>query len=452
MARKLVVIDRETPLLMAPTIQEWVGKDDMARFVIDAVELVSEEQCHYNWRGTGSAQYPPRMMLALLIYCYSSGVFSSRKIQSATYRDIAVRFITGDTHPDHDTIAAFRRDNEKLFKSCFTRVLELAGEMKIKRVGTVSIDGTKIVANAAKRRTLTQEQLEQHQLELDQKVSELTRQAEAADKQEQGRADGDRLAKELQDAVKRREMMKEALAQLKQQHQTKVAERQKQRETFDSKGPGEPPRKLSPEPKPEASMNLTDPDARLLPQKRGGYAPSYNTQIAVAADSQCPLILATGVCDQSNDRQQLEPMVEAVMAAEKQTDTILVDTGYDNSGQIWRMESKHGCVVFCPPEERQKKKGKEGRERRNTKQRKATQEYREGMRAAMRSETGRKSQRLRATTVEPVIGWIKETLGFKRFLLRGMEKVKTEWNLVCLGANLRMMHRVMVGRKDTAVG
>lgn len=457
MARKLVVIDRETPLLMAPSIQEWVAKDDMARFVVDAVELVDEGVCHYNWRGTGSAQYPPRMMLALLIYCYSSGVFSSRKIQSATYRDVAVRFITADTHPDHDTIAAFRRDNDKLFRTFFLRVLELACHLKIKQVGTVSIDGTKVAANAAKRRTLSKAQIEQQQLELEEKVNELTCQAEAADQQDAGRADGGRLERQLQDAVKRRALMREALQQLQEQHKAKVKERQGQREVFDKESPGEPPREMAPESKAEASMNLTDPQAQLLPQKQGGYLPSYNTQIAVRADSQCPLILAARVCDQSNDRQQLEPMIEAVMQqAPHRAEKILVDSGYDNSGQIWRMEQKHRCVVFCPPEQRRKKDGETtavtaALTRRESKQRERTREFRQAMRVAMRSQTGKESQRKRATTVEPVIGWIKQTLGFRRFLLRGLKKVSVEWNLVCTGANLRMLHRVMAREKQAAM-
>ena len=121
MARKLVVIDRHTPLLLPPSLQDWLAKDDVVHLILEAVEAVSESACHYNWQGTGSSQYPPRMMLALLIYAYSRGLLSSRQIEQATYRDIAVRFLTADTHSDHDTIAAFRRENGALFQDLFVR-------------------------------------------------------------------------------------------------------------------------------------------------------------------------------------------------------------------------------------------------------------------------------------------------------------------------------------------
>ena len=126
MARRLISIDRETPLLLPPAIQDWVPKGDISRFILDAVAVIDDGACHFNWRGTGSAQYPPLMMLALLVYCYAHGIFSSRRIERATWRDIGARFITADTHPDHDTIAAFRRDNGALLKACFTGVLGLS--------------------------------------------------------------------------------------------------------------------------------------------------------------------------------------------------------------------------------------------------------------------------------------------------------------------------------------
>lgn len=159
MAKRLVNVDRDTPLLLPPSIQEWVPQDDMSRFIVDAVGLLEERYFGYNWRGSGSEQYPPRMMLALLIYCYANRLFSSRRIERATYRDIAVRYISADTHPDHDTIAKFRRENGELIKSCFIEVLSLAREMKVVKVGDVATDGSKLEANAAKRRVKTKQEL-----------------------------------------------------------------------------------------------------------------------------------------------------------------------------------------------------------------------------------------------------------------------------------------------------
>ena len=177
MARKLVTIDRLTPLLLPPSLQDWVESDDVVHLIIDAVEAIDESCCHYNWNGTGSSQYPPRMMLALLVYCYSSGIFSSRRIERPL-RDVAVRLLTGDTHPDHDTIAAFRRENGVLFEACFVQVLALARRMKVGRLGDIAIDGSVVEANAAKRRTVSAEAIGQELAGLEETVAELTRRAE----------------------------------------------------------------------------------------------------------------------------------------------------------------------------------------------------------------------------------------------------------------------------------
>jgi len=439
MARRLVSIDRETPMLMPPTIQEWVGRDDMARFVVDAVGAVSQEQCRYNWRGSGDEQYPPHMMLALLIYCYANGTFSSRKIERATYRDVAVRYITGDTHPDHDTIATFRRENGQLFQACFVRVLEVAKVLKIKCVGEVAIDGSIVEANASKTRVLSREQMRKQEVELEQQVEELLERARRAEVREAQAEDGHRLPDELVQVEKRREAMKRALETLGKKTAHRAAQRQQERQDFDRSGPGSPPRALEVEVQDADTLNLTDPDARLLPQKKGGYASSYNVQAAVQAASNAPLILATAVCDQSNDRRQLEPMIERTLAWHPDTKRVLVDSGYDNSAQIYKMEQRHRVVIYCPPEE----KCDEGRKSlRRSEARERTEAYRQGMRACMKSSFGRQSQRLRSTTVEPVFGWIKKTLGFQRFHLRGLAKVNLEWNLVCLAFNFQLINRL----------
>ena len=446
MAKRLVNIDRETPLLLPPAIQEWIPHDDMARLVVDAAALVSENEMRFNWKGCGSEQYPPQMMLALLIFCYSGGVFSSRKIERATYRDIAVRYITGDTHPDHDTIARFRRENGALFKACFARVLELAREMNIKRVGNVAIDGSKVEANASKKRVRALDRLREDIPTFEKRVDELTAQAEKADLAEAGKAGDDRLPERLSKATHRRDELRRAMETLKQRALRDAARRKHERDDFNPEGPGEPPRKLSGQPADADNTNLTDPDAGLLPGKKGGYLPAYNVQLSVQADCTAPLILAATVCDQPGDRRQLEPMIEKTMAACPETSRVLVDCGYDNSAQIHKMESKHGVVIYCPPEERDYGK----KAARHSKARQRTIDFREGMRACMRSGFGREAKLLRGTTVEPVIGWIKDTIGFSRFHLRGLAKVGLEWDLVCLGFNLHLLHRLRKSARTAA--
>lgn len=445
MAKRLVNVDRDTPLLLPPSIQEWVPQDDMSRFIVDAVGLLEERYFGYNWRGSGSEQYPPRMMLALLIYCYANRLFSSRRIERATYRDIAVRYISADTHPDHDTIAKFRRENGELIKSCFIEVLSLAREMKVVKVGDVATDGSKLEANAAKRRVKTKQELQLELQAVEARVEALLKQAEQTDQSEDSTADGSRLPAALGDAVARRDKLEAALVRLDANRLRDSQKRDKERADFDRDGPGEPPRAIESASSPDDRINLTDPDAKLLPGKKGGYQPAYNTQLAVQADPAAPLILAGDVSDESSDRRQLAPMVEQVMNNHPQTKRVLVDTGYDNAAQIHQMEKAHGVIVYCPPEKSERKAKPGARE---TKARRRTKEFREGMKACMRGEFGTSSQTLRATTVEPVFSWIKNTLGFRRFQLRGMEKARLEWDLVCLVHNLSLLHRVSQNRKS----
>ena len=437
MAKRFVTVDRDTPMLMPPSIQEWVSDDDMARFVVDAVSVVEEGCCKINWRGTGSEQYPPHMMMALLVYCYANGLFSSRRIERATYRDVAVRFITGDTHPDHDTIASFRRENAVLFKACFAKVLVMAREMKLRRVGEIVIDGSKLEANASKRRILSKEQIETQTAMLEQQVAELVAKAEQTDEIDGKSPDGSRLPRELCKKKERLEAMRLAMKELEKKTASRSARRAAEREAFDREGPGEPPRALPDTPNPTDTIHPVDPDARLMPMKKGGHAPGYNVQIAVQADTKAPLILACDVVDETTDRRQLQPMVEKTMEVQPGTTHVHVDTGYDNSSQIHQVESKHRAVVYCPPEQSGREKGSA----RQSAARKATEDFRKGMKACMKSQRGRGSQQLRATTVEPVFGWIKNMLGFTRFLLRGLAKVKLEWELLCLAHNIQLIHR-----------
>jgi transposase len=439
MAKRLVNVDRDTPLLLPPSIQEWIPQDDMSRFIVDAVGLIEERHFGYNWRGSGSEQYPPRMMLALLIYSYANRLFSSRRIERATYRDIAVRFITADTHPDHDTIAKFRRENGALIKTCFIEVLALAREMKVLRIGDVATDGSKLEANAAKRQVKTKHDLQLELQAVEARVESLLQQAEQTDRSEDHSADGNRLPAPLGDAIARRDKLQAALARLDENKLRDSQKRAKERAEFDPEGPGEPPREIPVASEPQDRVNRTDPDAKLLPGKKGGWQPAYNTQLAVQADSAAPLILADDVSDESSDRRQLAPIVGQVIENHPQTRRVLADSGYDNTAQIYRIEQAHGVIVYCPPEP----SGREAKpETRESKARRRTKEFRQGMKACMRSEFGRRSQTLRATTVEPVFSWIKNTLGFRRFQLRGMGKVRLEWELVCLVHNLSLLHRV----------
>jgi len=185
MAERLVNVDRDTPMLLPVDLRQWVPEDDLVHFVIEAVDSMHLPSMGINRRGTGSEQYPPRMMMALLIYCYANGIFSSRRIERATYRDIGVRYLSGDTHPDHDTICTFRRENAAVVKEAFVEVLRLASEMKLLKVGVVSVDGTHIRANASKHKNVRYDRAGQLERQLREDVEELLRQAENQDRQDE---------------------------------------------------------------------------------------------------------------------------------------------------------------------------------------------------------------------------------------------------------------------------
>lgn len=219
MSTRFVNVDRRTPLLLPQDLREWVPADDMVHFVIEAVEGMNLWKLRVNERGTGSEQYPPSMMLALLVYCYANGIFSSRRIERASYRDVAVRYLTGDTHPDHDTIAKFRRENLEAVADCFVAILELARELGVLRVGTVSTDGTHLRANASKNRNATYERAGELVEQLKQEVHELLQKAEEADNKE--REEGQQLPEE----IARREALKAKLEQARERLERRAKRR-----------------------------------------------------------------------------------------------------------------------------------------------------------------------------------------------------------------------------------
>src|SRR6267378_7749811 len=262
MAERFVEVDRNTPMLLPADLREWVPEDDLVHFVIEAVKTLPSGEFVVNERGTGYAQYPPSMMLALLIYCYANGIFSSRRIERATYRDVAVRYLTADTHPDHDTICAFRRNNLEAVATAFVDVLELARELQLVQVGVVSIDGTHIKASAAKDKNLTYERAQQLRTQLKQDVEQLLQEAEQADQKDE---DPQKLPEEIARREKLLQKMETACAQIEARAQVRAeAERadyerrlaEREQRDFWRKGPKpKPPEK---EAGPSEQINLTD--------------------------------------------------------------------------------------------------------------------------------------------------------------------------------------------------
>jgi transposase len=427
MSTRLVNVDRSTPMLLPPDLREWVQNDDLVHFVVDALSLVDVSSAHLNRRGTGSEQYPPGMMLGLLVYSYAQGIFSSRQIERATYQNLSVRYLTADTHPDHDTLAKFRRENGPLIRSVFVQLLQLAQTSGLLRLGALALDGTKIGAATTKRQNLTYAELQTQIGQLDVQVARLLEQAESADQSGEG---GDQLPAELSQAQTRRTRLLAAKAQLEQQALARHQQREKER---DEAPPGGKRSRVDPQPKADDRINLTDGES-TLPRTRTGFIQGYNAQLAVSVTG--GLIVAADVVRDASDSRQLQPMVQQVIAQVGVPAQVLVDTGYENVRQIQAVEATQVTQVLCPPARSGNANPATPFQRH---WRQASKGWREQMRQRLLSPAGQALYRLRKTTVEPAIGIIKGALRFRSFSLRGLAKVRTEWFLVSLAFNCRRL-------------
>jgi transposase len=419
-------------MLLPADLRQWVPEDDLVHFVINAVETMNLSALAVNQRGSGSKQYPPRMMLALLIYCYANGLFGSRRIERATYRDVAVRYLTGDTHPDHDTICAFRRGNGEAVKQAFVEVLRLAKEMGLLKVGTVSVDGTHIKANASKHKGVRYDRAGELAQQLCKDIEELLARADKSDAEET--ADDQKLPPE----IARREALLEKMLWARQELEKRAKSEDVGREEED-KGEGPQAGGESPgRPKDSQQINLTDPDSALMRKsRRDSYEQAYNAQAVVDADGS-QIILATDVIRTPSDANQLEAALESVVESVGPVQRMLADGGYVNADVIESIQQDVDLYVaitaednnyrrydFRPPKKRATKK--------------VTDPRLVAMREKLSTKEGRHIYGRRASSVEPVFGIIKSAMGLRQFLLRSIAKVRIEWDLVCLAYNMRRL-------------
>src|SRR5437867_165640 len=321
MATRLVSIDRDTPLLLPPNLRDWVPADHLVHFILDSVAELDLCQIQVNERGTGSEQYPPTMLLALLIYSYATGTFSSRRIEQSTYDSVPVRLLTADTHPDHDTICTFRRENKALLTESFVKVLQLAQQLKVLQVGqiTVAVDGTKVLANASKHSAVSYQRAGQMMEQLEVEVQQLVAKAEQADSTPL--QDGLRIPAEIARRQERKAALEKARAEIEAraqaryalelaEHEKKLAQRAAKKERGEKVG-GKPPQGPSPEPDAKDQYNFTDPESRIMKAGNGNhFEQSYNAQAAV--DVQSRLIVGERVSQAPNDKQELVPTLQAI--------------------------------------------------------------------------------------------------------------------------------------------
>ncbi len=473
MATRFVDIDRDTALLLPPDLRDWVPADHLVHLLIDAVEKLDLRQIKVNTRGTGDAQYPPAMLLALLVYSYATGVFGSRRIEQSTYDNVAVRLLTADTHPDHDTICTFRRENKALFSESFVKVLQLAQELKLAQFGqiTVSVDGTKIAANASKHAAVSYERAGQNIAQLELEVEQLL--AKAARLllrgQEQADAtplqDGLSIPKEIVRRQERKAALERARAEIETraharyavelaEHEKKMAARHTREERGDKpRGPTPTPPSAAPEPKDQ--HNFTDAESRIM-KTGGGFAQCYNAQAAVEVKSR--LIVGERVSQAPNDKQELTPSVAAIAPEAGPVSAVLADSGFYSEAAVQKIEqtpdgTSTGITVYAAIEKTGHHRSVADLEKKSEPEAPAPEaSAAEKMRHRLKTAAGKALYKLRQQTVEPVFGIIKSAMGFRQFLLRGTLKVSTEWTLVCLAYNVRRLHTLTLATKLAVTG
>jgi len=454
MSTHYVNIDRETPMLLPPDLRDWLPENHLAHFILDAVTLLPIQGFRVNLRGSGSDQYPPSMMLSLLIYCYATGRMGSRQIEAATYTDVAARYICGGSaHPDHDTICEFRRQNGKVFEESFVKVLAYAQELGVlKKRGGVSVDGTKIQANASKHAAVSYQRAGELIEQCEREVKELMAQAEAADRSPV--PEGLKVPEE----IARRQARKAKLETARQviearfeerrkaqqaDYEAKMAEREKRRKE------GKPPRGREPQAPPErpedkAQYNFTDPESRIMKAGNGDhFEQAYNAQAAVDTEGS-QLVLGARVTEECNDKEQLGASIKSVNTSVREVTEVLADSGFFSDEVVREVEADGGPVVYAAVE-------KQGHHRTvadlipqpDPPAPTASASVAETMRHRLRTAAGKAKYALRKQTVEPVFGIIKAVMGFRRFLLRGKTKVTLEWNLVTLAYNFKRLFRLV---------
>lgn len=452
MACKLKLLDRDTPMLLPPDMRNWMPANHIVHFLIEAVDRLPKDIYHFNHRGSGSAQYPPEMMLTLLIYSYITGRFSSRRIEESTHSDIISRYICGgDLHPDHDTLCTFRRQNRKLFNQAFTEVLGMAAEIGgLKKVGSISVDGTKIKANASRHAAVSYKGAAKQMEMLRKEVAQLEAKAEAADSTplEDGLSLPEEIARreeriarldKAQEAIKER-YKQEQCEEKQKEYEEKKAKREALRKEG-GKPKGKEPKPPNEEPPDKAQINFTDPESRIM-KTRNGFEQCYNAQAGV--DTESMLIVEEYVTEHPNDKQEMEPHLQAIREGEMDPENVLFDSGYYSGPMIEKAEAvEEGPVVHVAVGRQHHGVRVEDLEKRpDPVAPKSDADIKEKMAHRLRTREGREIYKLRKQTVEPVFGIIKQAMGFRQMSMRGKEKAETEWTLVCLSYNLKRLFNI----------
>lgn len=462
MSKSFRTCDLDQPFLLPPSLQDWLPENHLARFIAElsnGLDL-SEIYGFYGRRdGRGKAAYHPVMMVRLLLYGYCVGIMSSRRIERASYEDVAVRYLAADQHPDHDTVASFRQQHLPVLAQVFTHVLQLCGKAGLVKLGHVAIDGTKIQANASKHKAMSYERMEEKERQLKAEVEKLLAQAAEIDAAEDARYGkgkrGDELPAELARRESRIKKIAEAKAALeheareraqaaKKAAEEKLQERRKKEQERGKKFGGRPPQIPDPEqarPEPKAQRNFTDPESRIMPDSahKGSFVQAYNAQIAV--DGAAQIIVAAEVTQETNDKQQLAAMLQQVeQNVGAKPNAATADAGYFSEDQV-NDERVKGIELYVATGKQQHGQPETTDAVHPGKRPAGSTSALEKMKQKLKTETGQAVYKMRKAIVEPVFGQIKDARGIRAFLLRGLKQVRAEWKLICATHNLLKLFR-----------
>jgi len=450
MARTFKTADYEAALELRVSLREVLPPAHLARFVVDVVSQLDFSQMYARYGASGGQPYAPDVLVALLLYGYCTGVFSSRKIEQATYETIPFRFVAGDLHPDHDTIANFRQTFLEEIKELFVQVLLLAGEAGALKLGNISVDGSKIHADASKSQAVSYKRLLELDAQLRREVDELFALAEAAD--QRGLPDGFVVADEIAFRQARLERLEQAKAVLqaraeqryqaeRAEYEAKVRAREENAHHRGRKPRGREPKPPEPGPRDKDQYNFTDPESRIMKNSSDdGFDQHYNVQVAV--DQETLLIVATTVSDHPNDQQEAVPTVDAIAPGVGAPAAAALDNGYFSATNIDQLEGRGIDPYIATGREPHHRSWKEYFQHQGEPP-PASASAKQKMAYKLKTAIGQAIYRLRKCTVEPVIGIIKEVLGFRQFSLRGLAAAAGEWCLVCLAFNVKRLHRLL---------
>ena len=450
MARKFKMIDYEEALDQTVTVRECLPPDHLARFIVKLIALLDLSAIYARYAPVGGEAYAPEILLGLLFYGYATGVFSSRKIEKATYESIPFRFIAGGWHPDHDTIANFRKTFLAEISELFAQVLVVAHELGLLKLGNISLDGSKIHADASKSHAVSYGRLLQVERRLGAEVKELMALGEKVDQEDLPEG----LEVEFEIALRQERLLNLAQAKAvlearaqeryeaeKAEYDAKMREREEKTKRTGRKPGGKAPKPPTAGPRAKDQYNFTDPDSRIMKNSADhGFDQHYNVQVVVDQDSR--FIVGGTVSNHANDKEEAIPTVDTVPAEVGKPKAAALDNGYFSLTNIKALEARGIEPYIATGRDRHYQSWQE----RFAQQPEPPPEDASPivkMAYKLKTDIGKQIYGLRKSTVEPVIGIIKEALSFRQFSLRGLWAVAGEWCLMCLAYNLRRLHALV---------